>query len=245
MTEWKSLEFLGYPMYMVSSEGNVRNVKTGKLIKPCINHRGYYSVSLCKEGKCKCFLLHRLVAQAFISNEDNLPEVNHKNRVRTDNNVSNLEFCTGKYNIQYSNLNRALCKYDSKGNLLSKYWSVGEAARCNGISKQGLRHYLNGKRVTVAYHGFIYRYEGQSPFEAIRNDEAIERDKERSRQYRQKNKECIKEKNRQYYQKNKERVLEQMHDYYRQNDERIKEQKRQYLLQKKSEQAQEKPTLNN
>ena len=62
---------------------------------------GYYRLGLFKDGKKKTFFAHRLVAMAFIPNPYNYPEINHKNEIKTDNRVKNLEWCTKEYNLSY------------------------------------------------------------------------------------------------------------------------------------------------
>lgn len=128
---YKSLDFLGYPMYEVSSLGNVKSLYTGRLMTP-YSKNGYLTISLSNIGKAKKFFVHRLVALAFIPNPDNLPEVNHKDFCRSNNVVENLEWCNSRYNISYSNLNRPVCKYSVDGRLLCTYWSIAEAAKCSG-----------------------------------------------------------------------------------------------------------------
>ena len=98
--DWKSLAFLGYPNYAVSNYGTVINIKRDKVLKPGVAG-GYLRVVLCNNGKMRNHLIHRLVALAFISNPDNLPEVNHKDENKTNNCVWNLEWCTKKYNNNY------------------------------------------------------------------------------------------------------------------------------------------------
>lgn len=95
---WKNIE--GYN-YQVSSKGRIRNKNTKAIKKTFINERGYVIVSLYKDKRLKTFRVHRLVAKAFIQNPNNLPEVNHKNELKTDNRVENLEWCTREYNLAY------------------------------------------------------------------------------------------------------------------------------------------------
>lgn len=100
MEEWKNV--IGYEgLYEVSNIGNVRNVRRNTLLKLSKDHYGYIQVGLSKNGISIVFKVHRLVAQAFIPNPDNLPQVNHKDEDRTNNNVTNLERCTAKYNSNY------------------------------------------------------------------------------------------------------------------------------------------------
>ena len=100
MEEWRAVP--GYEgLYEVSNKGNVRNVRRNTLLRLPKNKYGYIQVGLYKNGIRTEFKVHRLVAQAFIPNPDGLPQVNHKNEVKTDNNVDNLEWCTAKYNNNY------------------------------------------------------------------------------------------------------------------------------------------------
>ena len=101
--EWKPVE--NYEdLYWVSNLGNVKNKRKDK--KLSINLDGYYVVNLSKNGKSKIFTVHRLVAQAFIPNPDNLPQVNHKDENKLNNNVDNLEWCNSNYNHNYGTRNK-------------------------------------------------------------------------------------------------------------------------------------------
>ena len=89
-----------FPNYSVNSLGEVFNNKTGRKLKPSVN-KGYCIVYLYNKNGRKSFLVHRLVAKAFIPNESNFPEVNHKDENPQNNRVENLEWCTPKYNCNY------------------------------------------------------------------------------------------------------------------------------------------------
>ena len=102
--EWKNIK--GYPNYMVSNMGNVKSLNynhTGreKIMKPSVDKDGYMYICLYKNGVKKLYLVHRLVAEAFISNPNNYPQVNHKDENPSNNFVDNLEWCDAKYNNNY------------------------------------------------------------------------------------------------------------------------------------------------
>ena len=111
--EWRSIE--GYEgLYEVSNTGRVRSVDRyvkvgyggyrlhkGKILKLELCNCGYYSVEITYKYKRNHFYVHRLVAEAFIPNPDNLAQVNHKDEDKTNNNVENLEWCNRKYNMNY------------------------------------------------------------------------------------------------------------------------------------------------
>lgn len=90
----------GYENYKISDSGEVFNTKTNKQLKQQ-EKKGYMNVSLFKKGKKKNELVHRLVAKAFIPNPYNYPQINHKDENPKNNNASNLEWCTAKYNANY------------------------------------------------------------------------------------------------------------------------------------------------
>ena len=115
MEIWKDIK--GYEgLYQVSNKGRVKSLGNNKAKKEKIlslkpSNDGYIRVCLCKNGKEKPFYVHRLVAEAFLPNPDNLPVVNHKIddfEHRSDNRVENLEWCTVEYNNNYgSRIERA------------------------------------------------------------------------------------------------------------------------------------------
>ena len=82
-------------IYQISNKGNIKNIKRDKYLKPRLDKYGYLRVILCKKGThYKNFQIHRLVAEAFIPNPENKPQVDHINTIRTDNNVENLRTIT-------------------------------------------------------------------------------------------------------------------------------------------------------
>lgn len=111
---WKDIRgFEG--LYQISSLGRVKSLEKfdsrgrkweERILKSGINSHGYLVVILYKNGIRKNFKNHRLTAIAFIPNPNNLPEVNHLDENKTNSNVDNLEWCTGKYNMNYGNAKR-------------------------------------------------------------------------------------------------------------------------------------------
>lgn len=87
--------------YIKSNHNNTR-FQEEKIRKLTVNNKGYVTVRLCKNGKYKTFLVHRLVAETFIPNPYEYNEVNHKDEDKAHNSVNNLEWCSHDYNIQYS-----------------------------------------------------------------------------------------------------------------------------------------------
>lgn len=124
---WKSLNFMGYPDYEISTLGRVKSLertiirKNGRkntyperILKPSKNKFGYLVVGLHKDGKLKNFTVHRLVCLAFLENPNNLPQINHKDENKENNHVDNLEFCTAKHNTNYGTRNERASKNISK-----------------------------------------------------------------------------------------------------------------------------------
>ena len=103
--EWKYVK--GYTgLYSVSTEGRVQSHLTGIILKPAVNHKGYFIFQLCSSGHRKNMRAHRLVAEAFIPNPDSLPEVDHINGNKQDNRAENLRWVNGSFNTR----NREVCR---------------------------------------------------------------------------------------------------------------------------------------
>lgn len=111
--QWRTINgYEGY--YEISSLGRVRSVSRvillgnnrkhnlkGRILKTRVNDRGYVYVGLSKEGKRKSLRVHRLVAEAFLKNPFNKPQINHINEIKTDNTISNLEWVTQEENMNH------------------------------------------------------------------------------------------------------------------------------------------------
>ena len=183
--EWRDIKgFEG--KYMVSNTGEVKSLnyrRTGKeeILKGVDYGEGYLYVSLWKDGKVKQCRINRLVAQAFIPNPNNLPEVNHKNEDKTDNRVENLEWCSKSHNVNHGTRNkRAAEKLKGKkhseehnkkiGKKLSKpvfsvdkesglimWWqSAMEASRQTGIAQSNITLCCQGKVKSAGGHIWFY-----------------------------------------------------------------------------------------
>lgn len=103
MEEWRDIkDYEGF--YQISNLGRVKsfkNKKHPKLLTICMDSSQYLYVGLSLHGKTKNHRIHRLVAQAFIPNPENKPQVNHKDEDKTNNKVENLEWMTAKENANY------------------------------------------------------------------------------------------------------------------------------------------------
>ena len=147
-------------LYEVSNLGRVKSLnynRTGKerIMKGLDNGHGYLFVQLCKDGKVENCRINRLVAMAFLPNPDNLPEVNHKDKIRTNNKVENLEWCTTKYNVEYS-LAKAVIGINKVSGLILVFPSTREASRQTDINHSSISACLKGRQKSAG--GFYWQY---------------------------------------------------------------------------------------
>ena len=183
---WKDV--CGYEgIYQISNFGNVRKLKyyagnqfvghqykdTIINMKSYIDDKGYPRIALRYCGKTKQCRIHRLVAQAFLPNPNNLPEVNHKDENKLNNHVDNLEWCTHIYNTLYgtrverivqTNLMRhrrmkSVLQYDLDGTFIREWESISCAGRVLGLSAGNISSCCSGVYKTSG--GFIWRYKEQ------------------------------------------------------------------------------------
>jgi hypothetical protein len=188
MEIWKDIKgYKGY--YQVSNLGQIKSLerivrtKDNKMVffpetilKPNKINSGYCQVQLSKDCRSS-FLVHRLVAQAFLSNPHRYQNVNHKDGNKANNCVDNLEYCTQKYNLWHSvnilgndlkNNNKdkvwgnnynsvAVYQYTLDGLFVCGYSSTTEAQAKTGIHRDGIYKVIKGKRVNAG--GFIWSYE--------------------------------------------------------------------------------------
>ena len=136
------VEIEGFDNYEVSNLGKVRNIKSGRIIKPQLTHNGYLVHALCENNKRKNLYLHRIIATAFIDNPGEKPQVNHIDENKTNNDLSNLEWCTVKENnIHGTRTKRAaekcskkVVQLDLNDNVLNEFESMKQAERETGVS---------------------------------------------------------------------------------------------------------------
>ena len=117
---WKEIE--GYNGdYLISNLGKVKSLKNNKesILKLYKDRDGYYTIALYKNKIKKTFIVHRLVAKAFIENKDNKLTVNHINGIKTDNSLKNLEWATNIENIQHA-WKTGLCKNTGKNAIIAQ-----------------------------------------------------------------------------------------------------------------------------
>lgn len=167
---WKNIDWC--QNYQVSTLGRVKSLgndktRKEKILKPSKHKNGYLQVHIFKKGKTKNMLVHRLVAEAFLSNPLNLPQINHRNEIKSDNRVENLEYCTADYNNKYGTRIERAAKaktgvYNTK---TSKpiicietgkiYPSAAEVQRQLGFSKCNISQCCNkkyGYKTSGGYH---------------------------------------------------------------------------------------------
>ena len=152
------------PRIEVNECGEVRYKDTGMLASTSVASTGYIQVGVWYRGKPHTYNVHRLVAEAFIPNPDNLPQINHKDENRANCAVENLEWCTRKYNCNYGThikkLQKFCCKpviaIDKKTGKETMYFSLAEAGRRLSINPDSISRCLRGGRRGTLNHYWRY-----------------------------------------------------------------------------------------
>lgn len=175
--EWRDIK--GYEgLYQASNYGRVRSmdrtckfiksrtqIKKGRILKHGVLKNGYCFVILVKKTSKKLLYIHRLVAEAFIPNPKNLPEVNHKDENKANNAASNLEWCSHRHNINcYWNCRnrkksgkRRILMFDGNHKLGTYYINQNEASADLNISKKTIRDNMYG--IHKSRYGYSFEWE--------------------------------------------------------------------------------------
>lgn len=162
---WKDIS--GYEgLYQVSDKGRVKSLWFGKerIMKFERDKKGYLAVQLCKNGEIKRCTVHRLVAQSFIPNPQNLPQLNHKDENPSNNKVENLEWCSAKYNNNYGThiqritekLSKPVLQYNKDGEFVKEWKSQSDVERNLGYSQRNISACCRGKYKSS--YGYVWKY---------------------------------------------------------------------------------------
>lgn len=165
MEKWKVMK--EHNNYEISNYGKVRNKKTGRIRKTTINNKGYEQIIVYINKKPKTYYIHRLVASNFIENPNNYKEVNHLDENKLNNNVNNLEWCNGEYNLHYgTRVNRILktkeptfkqiIQKDRHGNIIKIWKNIIEIQKNTKFNKQCIHYCCSGRLKTSG--GYIWEY---------------------------------------------------------------------------------------
>ena len=139
-------------LYAVTSCGKVWSYRNERFLKPSTDKKGYLKVNLYKNGACKTYKIHRLVAEAYIPNLNNLPQVDHIDNDKTHNYINNLQWITGRNNCRKS-FNKPILQFDLNGNFIKEWGSATDVGR----EIQGnICKCLKGKYQTA--YGYIWKY---------------------------------------------------------------------------------------
>lgn len=171
---WKDIK--GYEgKYQISSIGRIKSLgrwvkhkgwrfEEERMLNQYMSQTGYFYVALSKDSIQKKYKVHRLVAEAFLENPDNLPVINHKNEVKTDNRVENLEFCSVKYNTNYGSgrakmilkIKKPVVQLDLNDNVLKRWDSLKDITDVLGYNKACISECCHQKQQTA--YGYKWKF---------------------------------------------------------------------------------------
>ena len=158
LPKYKPKDIPGYEgLYGVTKDGKVYSFRTKKFLKPAVDKGGYLYVCLTNNKTKKTYLSHRLVALTYIPNPNNYPQVNHKDENKQNNHVSNLEWCTNKYNINYgtgiqrrSNTLKGENNYNSKK---VRCIETGQIFNCERCANEFLGKTVKNRNISACCRG--------------------------------------------------------------------------------------------
>lgn len=158
------IQIKDFPNYYVSDKGDVYSVKTQVFLVGGLTYSGYKIVTLRKNSKNYTKMVHRLVAQHFISNPQNKKQVNHKNGIKSDNRVENLEWVTPEENMWHAfnilkikkRKSRPILQIKDK-QIIAEYKGIVEAAKINNLSKGNICMCCCGKRNKTGGYQWAYK----------------------------------------------------------------------------------------
>ena len=159
-------------LYQASNLGRIRNIK-GRIMKQNEDKDGYMIITLHKDGKAKTHRVHRLVLEAFKANTEGKPEVNHRNEVKSDNRLNNLEWVTSKQNANHATRNARITATNKANGIYKKlaeknsipvycitnnkvYESAREAARILNLDNASIMRCCQGKYKQTKGYKFEY-----------------------------------------------------------------------------------------
>ncbi len=163
--EWRPIP--EHENYLASNLGRIKRAaytsKIGRyykerLVSQFVLKNGYVYANIITDGKPRLMSVHRLVAKAFLDNKHNLPQINHKNEIKTDNRIENLEWCTPEYNVNYGNaikirsmkVQKPVYQIDATTDKIVFEWSSAtQAAEVLGIHQSSISLCANGKLHTA------------------------------------------------------------------------------------------------
>lgn len=169
---WKDIK--GYEgKYQISNCGRLKSLipyrgQREHLRKPSLAGAGYYYVTLAPQNECR--YIHRLVAETFIPNPDNLPEVNHKDEDKRNNHLENLEWCSHLYNIRYGKTRekigksqiesgvRPIKQIDINGITIAVYRNASHAGQVTGIDSSAIVKVAKGRPKFITAGGYVWRF---------------------------------------------------------------------------------------
>jgi hypothetical protein len=152
MEEWRQIEGKGNGNYEVSNLGNIRNKKTGRILKQRLNSNGYFYIDLSYDKHLK---VHRLIANAFIPNPENKPFIDHIDKNRTNNNMSNLRWATSQENARNRKSYSKTSKY--QGVTFDKSKNRFKARIMINRKSVGIGHYKTEEEAAIAYNDYLIK----------------------------------------------------------------------------------------